>query len=239
MTTTRRLTEFFGLVGVVAVAFFAVQAMAGEGEPEGDGAVAADEERADAVERGRDAAEGLQDRVVDAVGEPEEAFTAEELEAGRKAFADVAEVLQSPRCMNCHPAGNRPLQTDDSTPHSFAVSRTSTESGLECATCHREQNSEAWGVAGGPPGSPHWGLPPRQMPMVFEGRTLRELCEQLKDPERSGHANLDEFIEHLIHDPLVHWGWEPGGDRSTPPLSYEDFLDRARDWVEVGGPCPE
>ena len=33
-------------------------------------------------------------------------------EAGKKAFLDVARVLQSPRCMNCHPVGDAPLQTD-------------------------------------------------------------------------------------------------------------------------------
>jgi hypothetical protein len=30
-----------------------------------------------------------------------------------KAFMDVYKVLTSPRCMNCHPAGDVPLQGDD------------------------------------------------------------------------------------------------------------------------------
>lgn len=197
-------------------------AVADEDAPDGEEAGDVDDEEADAEQP-----------------EPEQLYSEEELEAGREAFEGVHEVLVSPRCANCHPTGDQPLQGDEGTPHAFGISRDSIEAGLECATCHREQNSEAWGVEGGPPGSPHWAFPPEDMPMVFEGRTPRELCEQLKDPERSGHDNLEEFLEHLEHDPLVLWGWEPGGDRSTPPLSHEELLEHAETWAEVGGPCPE
>jgi hypothetical protein len=34
-----------------------------------------------------------------------------------KAFLQVYKVLMSPRCMNCHPAGDQPLQGDDSRLH--------------------------------------------------------------------------------------------------------------------------
>lgn len=232
MNATRRSLAITASTSVLiaSIIVFAVQATAGEGDVD---------ESAHAEERAASTADEVDRRSADIARYIEPPPSLEEIQAGKEAFADVASVLQSPRCVNCHPAGNRPMQTDESRPHSFAISRTSTESGLECATCHREQNSEAWGVEGGPPGSPHWGLPPADMPMVFEGRTLGELCEQLKDPSRSGHDDLDEFIEHLIHDPLVHWGWEPGGDRTTPPLEYDDFLERARIWVDAGGPCPE
>ena len=229
METIRRLSTFPGLLLVVALAFFAVVAVAEEG----------DDDIADATQQGVDAAESVESQIADTVESPEKRLTPEEVEAGQEAFLDIAEVLKSPRCMNCHPAGNKPLQTDESRPHALAVSHESTEVGLECATCHREQNSEAWGVEGGPPGAPHWGLPPRDMPMVFEGRTPQQLCEQLKDPTMSGHEDLGEFLHHVKHDKLVHWGWEPGGDRTTPPLSYEEFVEASRIWVESGGVCPE
>ena len=89
-----------------------------------------------------------------------------ELAAGRAAFLDIAKVLQSPRCMNCHPSGDRPLRGDNARVHAMNVSRTSAESGLPCATCHRHQNSP---IPGGPPGVPGWKLPPRETPMVFQG----------------------------------------------------------------------
>ena len=224
-----------------AVLFFALQAVAQEGEGPSSTTEPATTEPAttEQISLAEDAAGLLTDTATSVAEEYVPEIAPEKIEAGREAFLDVAEVLQSPRCMNCHPTGNRPLQTDQSLPHSFNISRESEDAGLECATCHREQNSEAWGVAGGPPGAPHWGLPPRDMPMVFQDRTPNELCEQLKDPERSGHADLDEFMEHLLHDKLVHWGWEPGGDRTVPPLTYDEFIERASVWVESGGACPE
>src|SRR5262249_18361299 len=102
-------------------------------------------------------------------------------EAVRRAFLEVARVLPSPRCQTRHPAGARPMQTDPGRPHKMNVSRRSLTSGLACGTCHQERNSEALGIAGGPPGAPRWGLPPVGTPMVFEGRTPRALCEQLND----------------------------------------------------------
>lgn len=230
-TTMKRLfVPLAGFVLLTSVIFFAVQAIAEERDAD---------DVADFTETAEETADEVESTSIEIANRIEPPPSPRQLEAGKEAFADVADVLQSPRCANCHPAGNRPLQTDEGKPHSFAISRTSTESGLDCATCHREDNSEKWGVEGGPPGAPHWGLPPADKPMVFEGLSHRQLCEQLKDPERSGHDDLDEFIEHLVHDELVHWGWDPGGDRSTPPLPYDEFVERARDWVEVGGPCPE
>ena len=40
-----------------------------------------------------------------------------------KAFMKVYKVLMSPRCMNCHPAGDAPLQGDDSHVHTMNVQR--------------------------------------------------------------------------------------------------------------------
>ena len=43
--------------------------------------------------------------------------------AGKRAFVEIARVLQSPRCRNCHPSGNAPLQTDAGIPHAMNISR--------------------------------------------------------------------------------------------------------------------
>lgn len=158
--------------------------------------------------------------------------------AGRKAFADVARVLQSPRCMNCHPDGDAPLQTDRSVRHAMNIRRASIEAGLPCHTCHQERNSEAVGVKGGPPGAPRWNLPPKEMPMVFQNRSLHALCEQLKDPEQNGHKDMAALLEHVDHDPLVLWGWEPGGQRTRPPLGHAAFVDAFKVWMASGAPCP-
>jgi hypothetical protein len=163
----------------------------------------------------------------------------ETVERGKKAWMDVYEVLMSPRCMNCHPSGNRPLQTDASRPHAMNISRESTENGLECASCHREENADALGIPGGPPGAPNWHLPHEGMPLIFEGRSPYELCEQMKRPGDNAYKSLDALAHHVEEDPLVLWGWKPGGDRTKPPLPHDDFVAAFDAWVASGGACPD
>lgn len=158
--------------------------------------------------------------------------------AGKAAFADVAKVLQSPRCQNCHPTGDRPLQGDLGKPHAQNISRASVAAGLPCGACHQERNSEAIGVIGGPPGAPRWGLPPTEHPMVFQGKTPSALCAQLKDPAQNGGKSLAQLLEHVSHDPLVLWGWSPGGKRATPPMPHDKFVAAFSTWVASGGACP-
>ena len=162
----------------------------------------------------------------------------EKIQQGISAFRDVYEVLQHPRCLNCHPSGEAPLQRDDSIPHAMNITRASIDAGLECATCHQTQNSEAYGVKGGPPGAPNWHLPEKEMPLIFEDRTLDELCNQLKDPAQNGHKTMEQLYLHVAHDPLVLWGWEPGGNRTSPPISHEKFSRQFKTWVDTGAPCP-
>jgi hypothetical protein len=158
--------------------------------------------------------------------------------AGKQAFLEVARVLQSPRCQNCHPTGDRPLQGDQGKPHAQNISRASVAAGLPCSTCHQERNSEAVGVTGGPPGAPRWGLPPAEHPMVFQGKTPTALCEQLKDPKHNGGKTLAQLLEHVSHDALVLWGWKPGGTRATPPLPHDKFVAAFAAWVAADGACP-
>lgn len=160
-------------------------------------------------------------------------------EAGKKAFLDVARVLQSPRCMNCHPSGDAPLQ-GEAIPkrHQMNITRASVEAGVACGTCHQERNSEAVGVKGGPPGAPRWGLPAKEMPLVFQGLSATALCEQTKDPARNGHKDGRALLEHVEHDPLVLWGWAPGGNRSVPPLSHDAFVAAWKTWTASGFACP-
>jgi hypothetical protein len=169
---------------------------------------------------------------------PGGAPTADAIAAGKRAFPDIARVLQSPRCQNCHPSGNAPLQTDRGRPHAMNISRLTVAAGVPCATCHQTRNADQLGIVGGPPGAPRWGLPPAETPMIFEGRTVSALCEQLRDPERNGHRSLPALLEHVAHDPLVLWGWKPGGKRTLPPLDHDAFVAAFTTWVASGGACP-
>ena len=55
----------------------------------------------------------------------------------------VYKVLMSPRCMNCHPAGDAPLQGDDSHVHTMNVERGKDGKGVyaaKCSNCHQPAN---------------------------------------------------------------------------------------------------
>src|SRR4051794_16537911 len=56
------------------------------------------------------------------------------------AFTQVYSVLMHPRCMNCHPKGDVPLQGDDSHFHTMAPKRGKDGHGLyamKCSNCHQ------------------------------------------------------------------------------------------------------
>src|SRR6201992_457411 len=77
-----------------------------------------------------------------------------------KAFMSVYKVLMSPRCMNCHPSGDAPLQGDDNHIHTMNVKRGIDGHGLyalKCQNCHQAQNTAGLHT---PPGNPKWALPP-------------------------------------------------------------------------------
>jgi hypothetical protein len=141
--------------------------------------------------------------------------------------------------MNCHPAGEAPLQGDSSLPHAQNVQRGAMGHGryaLRCDACHQEANLPGPHL---PPGAPGWHLPRRDEPLVFEGRSSAELCRQLKDPERNGHKSLEELFAHVDHDPLVLWGWSPGEGRTPVKVSHLELVAAMRAWIDGGCECPE
>jgi hypothetical protein len=158
-------------------------------------------------------------------------------EGARKAFLAAVEVLYHPRCMNCHPSGDTPLQKDDGNIHAFNVKRGPEGKGagaMNCALCHRETNQ-----SGGAPGVPSWHMPPESMPMVFQGRTPGELCRQLKDPKLNGGRTGEQIVEHISKDPLVGWAWNPGEGRTIPKMSRTEFSAKMNEWAKKGAACPE
>lgn len=159
--------------------------------------------------------------------------------AARAAFLAAYPVFMHPRCMNCHPVGDTPLQGDDSRPHAQNVQRAAEGKGkyaLKCTNCHQAQNTPGLNM---PPGVPNWHMLPANMRMIFEGRTAAELCRQLKDPKQNGGKSVSQLITHVAEDKLVLWGWTPGDGRTTPPGSHAEFARNIETWVKNGAACPE
>lgn len=150
-------------------------------------------------------------------------------------FAPVARVLRHPRCLNCHPAGDRPHVGDDARLHAMNVQRGDDghgRVGQRCTTCHRDANQPLAGV----PGAPHWHLAPRSM--GWEGLDDHDLAEAIKDRAKNGDRSLDDLREHMSHDPLVLWGWDPGPGRSAVPVPHDTFVRQLDAWIDAGAPSP-
>ena len=159
--------------------------------------------------------------------------------AAQAAFSRAWTDFDSPRCRNCHPSGDAPLQGDDGHVHIQDVKRGSDGKGvygMKCSTCHQAANLPG---ANMPPGNPKWSLPPANMKMVIQGETAGQFCRQLKDPAKNGHRTLAQIIEHVSSDDLVGWGWNPGDGRTLPPLSRPEFVAVMKTWVDNGAACPQ
>jgi hypothetical protein len=151
-------------------------------------------------------------------------------------FTEVAKVLTSPRCVNCHPAGDRPLQGEAHRLHQPPVARGSDGFGtaaLRCSTCHQGANFDPTGV----PGNPHWHLAPREM--AWQDKTAGEICTQIKDPARNGGRSLQEITMHIATDSLVGWAWAPGFGRTPAPGTQKELGALIEAWVKTGAVCPE
>ena len=158
--------------------------------------------------------------------------------ASVRAFMGVYKVLMSPRCMNCHPAGDAPLQGDDSHVHTMNVQRGVDGHGvyaLKCQNCHQPQNVPGLHT---PPGNPKWALPPADMKMVFQGRTPRQLARQLLDPKQNGGKTKQQLIDHATSDEIVLGGWDPGEGRTLPPMSHAAFAKLFKTWIDKGAYLP-
>jgi hypothetical protein len=165
--------------------------------------------------------------------------TPREEAASRAAFLAAYPVFMHPRCMNCHPVGDVPLQGEDSHPHLQNVKRGPDGKGLyalKCKNCHQDKNLPGEDM---PPGHPEWHLPPANTPMVFQGRSPAQLARQLKDAKQNGGKTLEEIIRHVAEDSLVLSGWNPAEGRTKPPLSHAEFTAKMREWIEKGAAIPE
>jgi hypothetical protein len=150
-------------------------------------------------------------------------------------FEEAGKVLQHPRCVNCHPVGDRPRQTDTMRLHQPLVVRGKDghgAPGMACATCHGASNFDPAGV----PGDPHWALAPASM--TWEGKSLGQICGQLKDPKRNGGRDIAAILKHVMTDSLVKWGWNPGPGRTPAPGTNAEFGALLAAWADIGAHCP-
>jgi hypothetical protein len=163
------------------------------------------------------------------------ASIADEKQRSQALFAEAGKVITSARCMNCHPAGDRPAQGDDRHPHLPLVVRGIDgfgAIGMRCTTCHGPENFDAARL----PGHPSWHLAPIEM--AWGGKSLGEICEQIKDPKRNGGMSMEQLVHHMAEDSLVGWGWHPGAGRTPAPGTQAEFGALIKAWADSGAACP-
>jgi hypothetical protein len=150
-------------------------------------------------------------------------------------FQEAGKVITHARCVNCHPATDRPLQGDTMHPHQPLVVRGADgfgATGMRCATCHGPTNVDHAKL----PGHPLWHLAPAEM--AWEGKSLGDICEQIKDEKRNGGKTLAQIVEHMANDSLVGWGWTPDPGRAPAPGTQKEFGALIKAWADTGAICP-
>ncbi len=153
----------------------------------------------------------------------------------RALFTEAGKVIQHPRCLNCHPRTDQPRQGDVMKVHEPPVTRGKDGHGaigMECTTCHNRRNFDPANL----PGHENWHLAPIEMAWV--GKSLREICVQIKDRKRNGGKTLAQVVEHMAHDSLVGWGWNPGSGRTPAPGTQQAFGELIKAWADAGAACP-
>lgn len=149
-------------------------------------------------------------------------------------FTEIGKALTSPRCMNCHPAGEHPLQGADHHDHQPPVWRDVTN----CSGCHTEANYTLHEGAtySSIPGHPRWGLAP--LSMAWQNKSLGDICRQIKDTNRNGGRDLALLQEHIAKDDIVAWAWNPGEGREPAPGTQEQLGKLTQAWIDSGAECP-
>jgi hypothetical protein len=152
----------------------------------------------------------------------------------RALFTEAAKVIMNPRCMNCHPATDRPTQGNDMHAHLPPVAH----GAGSCQTCHTDRNFTLMERASyqSIPGHPRWDVAPIEM--AWQGKSAGEICQQIKDPQRNGGRSLELLHDHLAQDDLIAWAWHPGAGRDPVPGTQGRLGELVRAWIDSGAACP-
>lgn len=159
-------------------------------------------------------------------------------ERSKAAFMEMASVLTHPRCLNCHASGESPTQGDSMALHDPPVVRGNTGMGvpaMRCSTCHTEENVPFVDGGGSVPGAPGWQF----AALPWQGKSVKEICEQFKDPSANGGFSLEDIYERNNSDPVTGWAWAPGDGRTPAPGSQAEFGKQTRAWIDNGAHCPD
>jgi len=158
------------------------------------------------------------------------------------AFETVRSVLQHPRCQNCHPRSDTPLQGDDGHPHLQNVQRGADGRGMvgeRCTTCHGPANPPDSYGSHTPPGILTAGACPSRTSAWYSSVSLRARCASRSRIRRTTAARTWPRCAPISTTRWSVWAWSPGFGRAPVPVSRQAFLDAWTAWASAGAPCPK
>ena len=103
---------------------------------------------------------------------------------------------------------------------------------MRCPICHQQANFDPGRV----PGHPEWHLAPREM--AWEGKTLAEICAQIKDPARNGGRSLRRPRPSHRHRHAGRLGLGARFGRRPAPGTQKEAGALVEAWVKTGAVCP-
>lgn len=177
---------------------------------------------------------------------PEEGSVTQE--EALEAWSRVYEVASHPRCSNCHVGpSNRPMWSGPSygrtRVHGMNINAGESRIGAEtilCSTCHTTKHEDYANANMTPNAAPRvatdWQLAPVEA--EWFGKSSVEVCNQLRNPDLNGDRTFLAIAEHLDHDLILHWAWNPGGGREPAPYSLQEHVNDVLVWGVGGMPCP-
>jgi hypothetical protein len=74
--------------------------------------------------------------------------------------------------------------------------------------------------------------------MAWEGKSVGDICQQVKDRDRNGGRDLALLQAHVAKDDLIAWGWNPGAGRDPAPGTQDLAGQLIQAWIDTGAQCP-
>jgi hypothetical protein len=111
---------------------------------------------------------------------------------------------------------------------------------VPCATCHFDDAATGRGNPV-PHAAPRVAAPWMLAPVEAHwfGQDAEAICHQLRDPERNGGRDAAGLADHLGHDVIHHWAFDPGGGREPAPYGLAAHVADLLTWGAAGLPCPD
>src|SRR5690606_29163845 len=82
------------------------------------------------------------------------------------------------------------------------------------------------------------GLASGALQMAWIDKSLGEICQQIKDPQRNGGKSMAQLAEHMASDHLVAYGWNPPEHLAPVPGNQALFGELFQAWIDAGARCP-